>query len=108
MNISDKFNYFFVKVGPKLASNIQSTDKHFDYLHDMKSSSMYLKPIVELEILNISDQLKPNKSAGHDKIGNIKKVNDVIVKSLTCIFNLSLSTGIVLDNLKYTARFRTS
>ena len=68
----------------------------------MKSSSMYLKPIVELEILKIVDQLKPNKSAGHDKIGNliIKRVSDEIVKPLTCIFNLSLSTGIVPENLK--------
>ena len=65
---------------------------------------MYMKPIVELEILNIVDQLKPNKSAGHDKISNfiIKKVSNEIVKPLTCIFNLSLSTGIVPENLKIT------
>ena len=94
---------FFVNVGPKLASSIQNTGKnYFDYLHDMKSNSMFMKPIVELEIMKIVDQLKPNKSAGHDKIGNfiIKKVSDEIVKPLTCIFNLSLSTGIVPENLK--------
>ena len=41
----------------------------------MKSNSMYKKLIVELEILKIVYQLTPNKSAGHDKIGNfiIKK-----------------------------------
>ena len=46
---------------------------------------MFMKPIVELEIMKIVDQLKPNKSAGHDKIGNfiIKKVSDEIVKPLT-------------------------
>ena len=50
----------------------------------------------------IVDQLKPNKSAGHNKIGNfiIKKVSDEIVKPLACIFNLSVSTGIVAENLK--------
>ena len=75
---------------------------YFDYLHDMKSNGMFMKLIVELEIMKIVDQLKPNKSAGHDKIGNsiIKKVSDEIVKPLTCIFNLSLSTGIVPENLK--------
>ena len=102
-DISDKFNDFFVNVGPKLASSIQNTGKnYFDYLHDMKSNSMFMKPIVELEIMKIVDQLKPNNSAGHDKISNfiIKKVSDEIVKPLTCIFNLSLSTGIVPENLK--------
>ena len=49
--ISDKFNdffffFFFVNECPKLASNIQNTGKnYFDYLHDMKSNSMYMKPI---------------------------------------------------------------
>ena len=59
----------FVNVGPKLASSIQNTGKiYFDYLHDMKSNStMFMKPIVELEIMKIVDQLKPNKSAVHDK-----------------------------------------
>ena len=62
-----------------------------------------MKPIVELKIMKKLDQLKPKKSAGHDKIGNFiikKKVSDEIVKPLTCIFNLSLSTGIVPENLK--------
>ena len=68
----------------------------------MKSNSMFTKPPVELEIMKIVDQLKPNKSAGHDKIGNfiIKEVIDEIVKPLTYIFNLSLSTGIVPETLK--------
>ena len=31
---------------------------------------MYMKTIIELQILQIVDQLKQNKSAGHDKTGN--------------------------------------
>ena len=42
----------------------------------MKSNSMYIKPIVELEILKIVDQLKPNKSGGHDKTGNFIKKSE--------------------------------
>ena len=69
-DISDKFNDFFCKRRSKLASNIRNTGKiYYDYLHDMKSISMYMKPIVESGILKIVDQLKPNNSAGHDKIG---------------------------------------
>ena len=46
-----------------------------------------MKPIVESDIMKIIDKLNPNKSAGHDKIGNfiIKKVGSKIVKPLTSI-----------------------
>ena len=68
----------------------------------MKSSSMYMKPIIEQDIIKIIDKFNPNKRAGHDNIGNfvIKKVGSEIVKPLTRIFNLSLSTGVVPDKLK--------
>ena len=102
-DISNHFNDFFVNVGPKLSSDIQNTGKnYYDYLHNMRSSSMYMKPIVELDILKIVSKFNANKSAGHDNIGNfiIKKVQSEIVKPLTSIFNLSLSTGIVPDKLK--------
>ena len=75
--ICNQFNSFFVNVGPKLASNIKNTGKnYYDYLPDMRSSSMYMKPIVELDIAKIIDKFNPNKSAGYDNIGNfiIKKV----------------------------------
>ena len=102
-DISNQFNDFFVNVGPELASNIQNTGKnYYDYLHEMKSSSMYMKPIIEQDIIKIIDKFNPNKSAGHDNIGNfvIKKVGSEIVKPLTRIFSLSLSTGVVPDKLK--------
>ena len=93
----------FVNVGSKLASNIQNTGKII--LITFMSNSMYMKPIVELEILKLVDQLKPNRSAGHDEIGNFitkkkKKSERWIVKPLTCIYNLSLTTGVVLEKLK--------
>ena len=68
----------------------------------MRSSCMYMKPIVESDIIKIIDNFNPNKSAGHDNVGNfiIKKVANEIVEPLTNIFNLSLSTGVVTDTLK--------
>ena len=92
-----------MNVGPKLASGIQNTGKnYYDYLPDMRSNSMYMKPIVASDIIKIIDKFNPNKSAGHDNVGNyiIKKVGKEIVKPLTNIFNLSLSTGVVPDKLK--------
>ena len=101
--ICNQFNSFFVNVGPKLASNIKNTGKnYYDYLPDMRSSSMYMKPIVELDIAKIIDKFNPNKSAGYDNTGNfiIKKVKTEILKPLTQIFNLSLSSGVVPEKLK--------
>ena len=61
-----------------------------------------MKPIVKSDILKIVSKFNVNKSAGHDNIRNfiIKKVQSEIVKPLTSIFNQSLSTGIVPDELK--------
>ena len=82
-DISNQFNDFFVNVGPKLASNIQSTGKsYFEYLKNpIKYSSMYMKPIVEMDITKIIGKFNQNKSASDDNIGNfiIKRVAKEIV-----------------------------
>ena len=61
-----------------------------------------MRPIAEDKILKIIYKFDKNKSAGHDGIGNliVKGVAKEIVHPLTAIFNLSLSTGKVPDNLK--------
>ena len=53
-DISNKFNEFFVNIGPELASNIHNTGKnYYDYLKDVNPCSMYFKPIVEMDIIKI-------------------------------------------------------
>ena len=102
-DISNKFNDFFVNIGPKLAKNIQNTGKnYFDYLQSPLSTSMYMKPVVEMEIIKIIEQFDPNKSAGYDGIGNfiIKRVSNEIAEPLAMIFNLSITTGVVPGKLK--------
>ena len=70
--IADEFNDFFVNVGPNLAAKINSTGKSFyDYLKNPMDSCMFMKPIVETEIIQIISKFKQNKSAGHDDIGNL-------------------------------------
>ena len=61
-----------------------------------------MRQIAEDEILKIIYKFDKNKSAGHDGIGNliVKGVAKEIVLPSTAIFNLSLSTGKVPDNLK--------
>ena len=63
---------------------------------------MFMKPIVETEIIKIIDKFNQNKSAGNDNIGNfvIKRVANEIAKPLASIFNLSITTGIVPQKLK--------
>ena len=58
---------------------------------------MYMKPIVEMDITKIIEKFAQNKSAGNFII---KRVSKEIVKPLTRIFNLSISTGIVPEKLK--------
>ena len=55
-----------------------------------------------MDIIKIINKFNLNKGAGNDNIGNfiIKKVVNEIVKPLTMIFNLSISTGIVSEMLK--------
>jgi len=101
--IANEFNDFFVNVGPTLASQIHNSGKnYYEYLNVPCPNSMFSKPIVESEILKIINAFDQNKSAGHDNIGNfiIKKVANEIVHPLTTIFNLSLLTGHVPNQLK--------
>ena len=40
--------------GPKLASNIKNTGRnYYNYLPDMRSSSMYMKPITKSDVIYI-------------------------------------------------------
>ena len=61
-----------------------------------------MKPILADEIVKIISKFNQNKSAGHDGIGNfiVKNVAHIISGPLADIFNLSLSTGNVPEQLK--------
>ena len=64
--------------------------------------SLFMKPIVADEVVKIIGKLNQNKSPGHDGIGNliVNKVASIIAKPLTDIFNLSLFTVMVPEQLK--------
>ena len=101
--IATEFNKYFANIGPKLASSIHHKGKNFSsYLGQSNISTCFFKPTDEEEILKIISKLGSNKSAGHDDIKSdiVKQIADVIAIPLTIIFNISLSTGIVPDDLK--------
>ena len=103
--IADKFNSYFVNIGPQLAHKISHTDTNFHhFLRQCKSpaGSLFLSPTDIDEVTSICKTLKSGASSGFDdiKADVVKSVGDLIAPSLVYIFNVSLSSGIVPDRLK--------
>ena len=63
---------------------------------------MFFSPTDENEFENISSDLKPNSSAGHDEVlpNILSTAIKAFLKPLTHIINCSLNTGIVPYNMK--------
>ena len=100
--ISDKFNDFFINVGPNLAKRIEKQNKNPEQFMKAKVTfSLYLEPVTEQEIYKIVSSLK-NSSPGYDNLSpSILRLSlPLICPLLTHICNLSLSEGIFPDELK--------
>ena len=95
---------FFFNIGPNLASKINSTGKEYhEYLKDpIQKKSVFLSPVIDDEIVKIITKFDRTKSSGHENIGNniIKRIAKEISKTLAIIFNLSIATGKVPNQLK--------
>ena len=101
--ISNKFNEYFVNVGPKLASKIPDSDANLStFLGERTLNSIFLDPVTKKEVEFEISQLNGNKSCGHDEIPPklVKKISKYLIKPLTFIFNQSFVTGIIPDDLK--------
>ena len=101
--IADHFNTYFTNIGNNLSNKIPLSDRNFnDYLLNSNSSSIFLAPVTEQEILDIVNNLPNKKSSGHDLVNNflIKSVILAISMPITFIMNLSMSTGVVPDDMK--------
>ena len=101
--IANEFNQYFANVGPSLASSIKHSDKDLNsYLQNSNNSTCFFKPTNGDEILKIIRKLGSRKSPGCDGIKSdlVKQVADEISLPLKIIFNVSLQTGIVPDDLK--------
>ena len=100
--ISDKFNDFFINVGPNLAKSIPHSKK--TPLYCMKNrliESLYLEPVTSEEIEKILRNLK-DSACGWDDLDTkfIKLSVDFINAPLTHICNLSLQEGTFPQQLK--------
>ena len=100
--IAERFNDFFVNVGPQLARKIQTCNKSpLDYMHNKVMDSFYISPSTEDEVSKTILNLK-NSSAGWDGFhaSAIKKVSTSIAVPIMHICNLSFLTGVFPFELK--------
>ena len=105
LEIANKFNEYFVNVGPKLAEKIRtdSDASYHNYLSNKNQNSMFLEPTTEVEIEEELKIMNINKSPGYDDINITKTIVSCakqISKPLTHICNLSFLSGIIPDKLK--------
>ncbi|MEE9189443.1 MAG: reverse transcriptase family protein [Candidatus Neomarinimicrobiota bacterium] len=101
--IADGFNNYFVNVGPNLASQIPDLPiSHHDYMPECNLDNMFLMPIVEKELLDITNAFVIKRSVGADDLSSrvIKDTITSISAPLCDIFNKSYSTGCFPDQLK--------
>ena len=104
--IANRFNEFFINIGPDLAKKIPPVPADCSYIDTMPSSnphSLFLEPCSPTEIINITNSLRNCKGTGLDgyAVKVIKHVINDIAYPLSEIFNQSFQTGIFPDELKH-------
>ena len=103
IEIANRFCNYFSNIGPHLAKRIQSTpNSHLNSFVGQYPNSIFFNPATENEIIEISKSFQSNKTYGYDKVPMliIKQTINIIAKPLTHIFNLSITHGIVPNEMK--------
>ena len=100
--ISEKFNDFFISVGPNLANKIPNQTKSpLSYLGDRLPNTIFLESVSDEEVEGIVNNLK-NSAPGYNAItASILKFSLPVIRSpLTHILNMSLLEGVFPNELK--------
>ena len=100
--ICEKFNDFFINVGPSLSKQIPPQNSSpDDYIKTKAVYSLYLEPVTESEITKLVTSLK-SAAPGYDNLrSSILKLSlPFICTPLTYLSNLSLQEGVFPDELK--------
>ena len=103
LEIANGFNTFFAGIGPKLASEIGTSDISFEtFLANENPNPFKFSRISEMDIFRICRQLKPKLSSGADFISTklLKEIAPLIITPLHYLINLSLETGFVPKEFK--------
>ena len=103
-SIAEGFNTFFSTIGPKLAAKIPQTSPSAfkSYLPTPTEEQFFFRSLSEKKILDIIGKMKPKTSSGADFVSNklLKTIAPVIIAPLQYMINLSLSKGVVPDQVK--------
>ena len=100
--ISNKFNDFFINIGPNLAKNIPDLGINpLKYMSAPASHTIFLSPVTNIEIIRIIQDLKIG-APGYDEINAsvLKLVSCHVVVPLVYLCNLSIDQGIFPKELK--------
>ena len=102
--IADKFNSFFVNIGPNLAADIRdpgSIDED-GCLIERNPNSMFIAAVDEQEIIDTVNKCSNKKSTDCNNIDMalVKSTIEFISKPLSYICNLSFQTGIFPNKMK--------
>ena len=101
--IVEEFNSFFSNIGQKLAKNIENSSLDFKtYMGNPQAQSILLTKTNEVEVTNIINKMKDNKSPGYDLINAkfLKLSSPFIAPILSDLFNSMLKTGNYPEELK--------
>ena len=108
--IAESLNNYFINIGPQLASDTSFYEEPDNDLNNenvsgarlSQNTSFHFSQIEIHNVYSILNNLKANKSTGLDKIpAKILKLSaEIIAPSLTYIFNLSLASGIYINEWK--------
>jgi hypothetical protein len=102
-SIANRFNGYFVNIGPGLAKKLSNSKTNFDkYLTNSYKRSFFINPITKDELENEINNLNSKKSLGYDGISSqvIKAIATDISELLSHIFNLTFLSGTIPDDLK--------
>lgn len=110
--MSELFNDYFINIGQKLASEIDQVDVSQLRDSDLPNDNIQSQPletcfhfssIPASNVISTLSSLKASKATGLDKIPAkiLKMASNIIAPSLAFIFNLSLATGIYVNDWKY-------
>ena len=101
--IAEQLCKYFSSVGSNLAKDIPlSSYSHLSFLSGSYANAIFISMATEQEVLDICDNFRPGTAVGFDNINMnlVKESINLIIKPLAHIFNLSLSSGIVPDQMK--------
>ena len=95
-------NSFFTKIGPSLSRDVTEFDKSFDEFLTETDKNFVFEKTTPTHVFALLSKLCKSKATGLDNISAKlpRECPDLLVESLTYIFNESLMTGLFPDEWK--------